>query len=237
MEHMQRALLAIVPAFVALTGCSVSLGDEGSSIQSRQHRTFSAVHFVHVQNVSGPITVVAGNGNTVTVDATLRAGSQRAIDRTHVEFDKHGDSLDVSTRYDNSGWFGDGRGASVDYTIAVPAQTDVDVENVSGPIALRGLLGNVHASQVSGPVGATLGRVDGSRNVNIKAVSGTIALSITRNSSATLTAQSISGGVHAFFPTDEHKGVVGSSIRGRIGNGSGSIDLSTVSGGIDVAAQ
>jgi hypothetical protein len=43
--------------------------------------------------------------------------------------------------------------------------------------------------------------------------------------------------VHAFFPTDEHKGVVGSSIRGRIGNGSGSIDLSTVSGGIDVAAQ
>jgi DUF4097 and DUF4098 domain-containing protein YvlB len=234
---MKRAILALVPAIAGLTGCSVSLGDEGSSIQSHQHRTFSAVHFVRVQNVSGPITVVAANGNTVTVDATLRAGSQSAIERTHVEYDRHGDSLDVSTRYDKSGWFGSSRGAGVDYSISVPSETDVEVENVSGPITIRGVLGNVRASQVSGPVHATLGRIDGSRDVNIKAVSGTISLAIARNSNATLNAQSISGGVHAFFPADEHKGVVGSSIRGRVGSGSGSIDLSTVSGGIDVTPQ
>jgi DUF4097 and DUF4098 domain-containing protein YvlB len=222
---------------MALAGCSVSLGDEGNSIHSRQHRTFAAVHFVRVQNVSGPITISGSNSDTVAVDATLHAGSQDAINRTHVEYDRHGDSLDVSTRYDKSGWFGNSNGAGVDYTISVPAKTDVEVENVSGPITIRGVSGDVRASQVSGPVRAALGRIDGSRDVNIKAVSGMIALSITRNSSATLNAESISGGVHAFFPTDEHKGVVGSSIRGRIGGGSGSIDLSTVSGGIDVTAQ
>lgn len=233
----KRALLSLIPALAVLTGCSAGFGDEGSSIQKHQHRTFPAVHFVRVQNVSGPITVVASKGNTVTVDATLRAGSQGAIDRTHVEYDQHGDSLDVTTRYEKTGWFGDGRGAGVDYSIGVPALTDVEVENVSGPIAIRGVLGSVRASQVSGPVGATLGRITGSRDVNIKAVSGTITVAIARDSSATLNAESISGGVHAFFPTDEHKGVVGSSIRGRIGSGSGSIDLSTVSGAISVTPQ
>ncbi len=234
---MNRLLLGLVPAFVALGGCSVSLGDEGSSIQSHQHRTFSAVHFVRVANVSGPITVVASNGNTVHVDATLRAGSQEAINRTHVEYDQHGDSLDVTTHYENTGWFGGGRGAGVEYSVTVPARTDVEVENVSGPITIRGVLGNVRASQVSGPVRATLGPIAGSRNINLKAVSGPITLTMARNSSATLNAESISGGVHSFFETDEHKGAVGMSIRGRIGNGSGSIDLSTVSGSITVTPQ
>jgi Putative adhesin len=234
---MKRIIPGAVAAFLTLTGCSVSFGDEGSSITSHQHRTFPAVHFVRVQNVSGPITIAASNGNSIVVDATLRAGSQGAIDRTHVDYDEHGDSLDVSTRYDKTGWFGNSRGAGVDYSITVPARTDVEVENVSGPITIRGVAGDVRASQVSGPVHVALGRVDGSREVNIKAVSGTIGVAIARNSSATLHAESISGDVHAFFPTDEHKGVVGSSIRGRIGGGSGSIDLSTVSGAIDVAAQ
>lgn len=231
---MKRAAL-FISAIIALSGCSVSFGDEGSSVHSRQHRTFSGVHFVRVQNVSGPITVNAG-GNTVSVNATLNAGSQSAIDRTHVDFDQHGDSLDVSTRYDKSGLFGNSNGAGVDYAITVPARTDVEVENISGPITIQGVLGDVRASQVSGPVRATLGRIDGSRDVNIKAVSGRIVLSIARDSSATLNAESISGSVRAFFPTDEHKGVVGMSLRGRIGTGSGSIDLSTVSGGIDVTA-
>jgi DUF4097 and DUF4098 domain-containing protein YvlB len=234
---MKRAALMLIAASVALTGCSVSLGDEGNSIHSRQHRTFSGVRYVRVQNVSGPITISGSTANMATVDATLNAGSQRAIDRTHVEFDKHGDSLDITTRYEKSGWFGNSNGAGVDYTITVPAKTDVEVVNVSGPITIRGVSGDVRASQVSGPVTATLGRVDASRDVNIKAVSGRIGVSIAPNSSATLAAESISGDVHAFFPTDQHKGVVGSSIRGRIGQGSGSIDLSTVSGAIDVTAQ
>lgn len=220
-----------------MSGCSVSLGDEGSSIKSQEHRTFTGAHFVRVENVSGPITITAAKGNSITVNATLSAGSQGAIDRTHVSFDRHGDSLDVATRYDRTGWFGDGRGASVAYQIAVPQKTDIDVENVSGSITIHGTAGDVRVSQVSGAVQATLGQINGSRNVNIKAVSGAITVAIARNSSATLNAQSISGGVHAFFPADEHKGMVGSSLRGRLGSGNGSIDLSTVSGAIDVNAQ
>ena len=234
---MKRLLFGLVPAFVALAGCTVTLGDEGSSVQSHEHRTFSAIHFVRVENVSGPITIVATTGNTVKVDATLRAGSQGAINRTQVEYDQHGDSLDVTTHYEHSGWFGGGHGAGVEYALAVPERTDVEVENVSGPITIRGVLGNVRASQVSGPVLASLGPISGSRNVNLKAVSGAITLKMARNSNATLNAQSISGGVQSFFETDEHKGAVGMSISGRIGNGSGSIDLSTVSGGITVTPQ
>jgi hypothetical protein len=222
---------------LALTGCSVSLGEGGSSVHSHQHRTFMGVRYLRVQNVSGPVTINTSHGNAVAVDATLSAGSQGAIDRTHVEYDAHGDSLDVTTHYDRNGWFGNSNGANVDYTVTVPPKTDVEVENISGPIAVTGVLGDVRASQVSGPVRAMLGRIEGSRDVNIKAVSGRIDLSIARNSSATLNAESISGDVRAFFPADEHKGVVGMSIRGRIGSGSGSIDLSTVSGSIDVTSQ
>lgn len=232
---MKQSSLAFV--LIALTGCSVSLGDEGSSVQTREHRTFPAVRLVHVQNVSGPIVVTAAKNGTVTVDATRRAGSQSAIDRTRIAYDRHGDSLDVETRYERAGWFSDSRGATVDYRIAVPPNTNLEIENVSGPITIQGMSADVRASQVSGPVRATLGRVDGSRDVNIKAVSGAITLAIARNSSATLNAESISGKVNAFFPTDEHKGMVGSSLRGRIGSGNGSIDLSTVSGRIDVTSQ
>jgi Putative adhesin len=234
---MKRYTFAFAAALLALTGCSVSLGDEGSSMQSHDRRTFPAVRLVHVQNVTGPIVVVAAKNTAITVDATRRAGSQGAIDRTIISYDRHGDSLDVETRYEKTGWFGDSRGASVDYRIAVPPNTDLEIENVSGPITIQGTSGDVRASQVSGPVRATLGRVDGSRDVNIKAVSGAITLAIARNSSATLNAESISGKVNAFFPTDQHKGMVGSSLRGRIGTGTGSIDLSTVSGPIDINSQ
>lgn len=234
---MNRSSIGLAAALLALTGCSVSLGDEGTSIQAHEHHTFPAVRALHVENVSGPITVMPSKSDTVSVDATRRAGSQGAIDRTRVAYDRHGDSLDVSTHYEKTGWFGDSSGASVAYTIAVPPKTDLEIENVSGPITIRSASGNVRASQVSGPVSATLGRVDAARDVSIKAVSGKISLAIAKDSSATLNAESISGGVHAFFPTDQHKGVVGSSIRGRIGNGGGSIDLSTVSGAIEVSSQ
>lgn len=236
---MKKLALLVTAVIVALPACTaISLGSDRVQEHARQTYPAAAIDALNVANVSGPIEIVASSGADIVVDSTKHGSGRDALARTHVEIQKDGSELRVKTEYDRGGsWFGGNNGASVSYVIHVPARINVDVNNVSGPITLTGMAGDVTASEVSGPVRATLGHVAASRKVKISTVSGPIGVQIAKNSDARVQAKTVSGRIHAFFPADFHKGYVGESLNGQIGAGSGSMTFSTVSGGIEITAQ
>jgi DUF4097 and DUF4098 domain-containing protein YvlB len=234
---MKRSAILCSLALLFTSGCASVSALGGTKIREHVHSSVASagLRTVRIVNVSGPISVSAARGPMATVDATKSANDQGAIDRTHVDVHRNGTDLEVRTTYDEDG--GSHNGASVDYVIRVPAGVSVDVTNVSGSINVAGIAGDIRATAVSGEVTAVAGRVDGDRDVRLRAVSGPLRLQMTANSNVTLSAKSLSGGVHVFFPADIHHGFVGSDLSGRLGSGSASVTLSTISGAISVTQQ
>ena len=234
---MKNAVIAAMLA-VSLSACASTLADSGRDIQEHTHQVAPAaeLHSLQVENVAGSISVTGRPGTTAVIDAIKYAGHQDAIDNTQVVIDRGGGAIDAHTHYVKRGWFGSPL-ASVDYTIAVPPQISVHVSNVSGPITIAGLTGDVEIQQVSGNVRASLGRIGAGRSVHVNTVSGTTTLLVARNSDVTIDVKNVSGGVRGFFAMTSDKGFVGQSVRGHIGNGAATLDVNSVSGEVTIDPQ
>jgi DUF4097 and DUF4098 domain-containing protein YvlB len=111
---------------------------------------------------------------------------------------------------------------------------DVDVNEVSGDVEVMHNGGSATVHSVSGAVDVSMSHMDAEHRATIEAVSGSIRLVIPPNSGAVVTARSISGGFHSDFNIPTHPQTVGTSAGGTIGNGAGSIDVSTISGSIAI---
>jgi DUF4097 and DUF4098 domain-containing protein YvlB len=170
------------------------------------------------------------------IGATKSANDTDAVQRTHIDVTRDGDQLTVHTRYEEgSGWFSRHNGASVAYDISVPARVNIDVNNVSGSVQIRGIAGNIAIREVSGRVEAAVGAVNGSRHVRISSVSGAIDVSMAKNSDVRVEGKTVTGAIQTFFPADVRKGFVGESLNGRVGTGSASMSLEAVSGSITIS--
>ncbi len=226
-------------AALSLAGCIDASTFASHNVEAKLHRSIAAAGATQLSviNVSGSITIIAWDRPSVDISARVYGASQDAVARTHV-VTQGGSEISVKTEYDNNGGiFGNHNGAEVDYTIRAPKTIAVSVTNISGPTTLTGLAGDVDASEISGRLDATLGRVAGTRSIHMNAISGRITVRIDRDSSARVNASTLSGSVNVFFPSDLHQGVVGNSATGRIGKGTASMTLHTVSGPIAVEPE
>lgn len=234
---MRRFLL--IAAAMSLPGCidASSLGSH--NVEVRMHRSMpsAGVTQVAITNVAGAVSVTAWDRAGVDIRALTYGSDQAAVDRTHVVVDRNGSQISVKTQYDRSGFFGNQNGGEVDYTIRVPKNLNVNVTNVSGPITIAGVAGSVEANDVSGRLDANLGSLSGTRTVHMKAISGPITVRIARASNASVEASTISGPVDFFFPSNKHQGYAGTSASGRVGSGSASMTLNTISGPISVQPE
>jgi hypothetical protein len=237
---MKNAGALAIPVVLAVSAC-VGTGYGGDRIHEHTRRTLPAagLRSVRIENVAGPVTIVASNTNQVTIDATKNANDTDAIARTHVDISRDGDEISVHTRYGEEGrnWFSRRNGASVGYDVRLPTNIDVDVANVSGAVTTTGTRGDVRIEEVSGPVRAALGQVTGSRRIRINSVSGSIDVALAKNSDVRVESKTVSGGIRAFFPGDIRKGFVGESLDGRVGAGTASMVLAAVSGGITITPE
>jgi DUF4097 and DUF4098 domain-containing protein YvlB len=169
-----------------------------------------------LSNISGDITVTAGSGDEVAIDAVKRTrGDKSELDRVHIIVDERGGRVDVQTdhgqmeRRDRNNRTDH---VSVDYTIVVPASVSVDLHSISGSVKATGVHGSLRSETISG----NLTIADAPRLEAAKTVSGDVTLTgVTADGD--LSANSISGTVHA-------KGL---KARG--------LDLGSVSGDISVS--
>jgi DUF4097 and DUF4098 domain-containing protein YvlB len=168
-----------------------------------------------LNNISGDITVTAGSGDEVSIEAVKRTrGDRNELARVQITVEERGGRVDVQTDHGQNRRDRNDRGdhVSVDYTVSVPASASVDLHSISGTIKATGIHGPLRSETISGNVVIT----DAPKLEVAKTVSGDVSLTgITTEGD--LTASSVSGNVRA-------KGL---KARG--------IDLGIISGDISVS--
>jgi DUF4097 and DUF4098 domain-containing protein YvlB len=128
-----------------------------------------------LKNISGDITVTAGNGREVVMDITRRsrgrtdADAKLGLEQVKVEVDHRGDRATVETRYpDQQGRQRTPYSVSVTYNVTAPVGTRVSITNISGSVTATGLHGDLSVDVVSGDIEIS----NSTHLVNVKSLSG-----------------------------------------------------------------
>lgn len=182
-------------ALVALCAVSPAAAqDRDRAVQTdRFTKTVSlgAAGELDVSNISGNITITAGEGTVVKIDALKQARSRteqeaaRQLKLVDIRVIERPGLVEVRTEYPRNE-----RSFNVDvsYSITLPASTRVIVKTISGDVLVSRTRGAVRLETISGRINVDTG----SQTVTAKTVSGTIEVSAV-GAEADLTLGAISG--------------------------------------------
>ncbi len=148
-----------------------------------------------ISNIAGDITVTAGSGDDVSIEAVKRTtGDREELARVQILVDERPGRVEVRTEHEQNRRDRNGRSdhVAVDYTVTLPATASVDMHSVSGSLKVTGMRGAIRAESISGDVTAT----DSPKIEVAKSVSGNVTLSGV-STEGDLAAASISGTVSA----------------------------------------
>ncbi len=246
---MRRKRDALWLAFWALCTSALFYGTAQAQDFQRSYR-IAAEGSVRVITISGTIRVQGYDGAEVVVE-----GSKRGRDRDNVEIMDRStqDHVNVGVRYPE----GRGGNASVDFVVRVPRGVRFnfsDISTVSGDVYLSDVVGNIRARSVSGSVEVTnvtgivsadsvsgnvnvyLKKVEGEGDMRFNSVSGNVTVRAPANLSGYVDMKSTIGALTTEFPIEiqEHRYAPGRSARGRLGTGTCSILISSVSGRVSL---
>jgi Putative adhesin len=213
-----------------------------------QSYSLSASGRVEVANVNGDVTISAGDGNEVKVDAVKRGSDARELSDCKIVVDSHPDWIRIETKYPEHSH----NNASVDYTIRIPRSArlgkanlvngNLTIEGITGGIDGSAVNGNVRAREVSAPVelSSVNSNVEVEANstdhgIHLHSVNGRVQLTLPSDSQAEITASTVSGSIRNDFGLAVDKGqYVGSKMKGRLGAGMERVELNTVNGAIEL---
>ena len=248
---MRRGVLSLaVVSSLALGGCG-GVGDWGLNARAtvNESRPLSKDGRFALENTNGRVEVTGWDEARVSIEATKRAASDRALDDLRIEIVGEGDSLSVHTRYPHLRWLG-GAGR-VDYVVRVPRTARVKVENVNGRVEVEGVTaevaastvngsvqvkdaaGAVDASAVNGSVDVALASVDPQGRSHVRTTNGSVRLTLPADANADFEARTVNGGVGCDFDlTNESKSR--RRLEGRIGAGGARFELRAVNGSVNI---
>jgi DUF4097 and DUF4098 domain-containing protein YvlB len=169
--------------------------------KSKEHRTFSGVRELMVDDVTGSIDVTASNGSSVEADIvrTLSAESQDriALARKEVRLDVTQEGglvrlmVNGSFRHGSSGYH-----AAYDFTLRVPRDIRLDLRTVNrSKITVRGTSGDFAISNVNG--GIEMNDIQGSGSVHT--VNGPVKVIFARNPAGAASFKSVNGTLDVSF--------------------------------------
>jgi hypothetical protein len=209
-----------------------------------------------LEGINGNITITGLSGaNSIIIEGERRVGSESTQDA-----EEHLQELEVSVtdmqsyvrvrtiQPDHS----HGRSYVVDYTITLPQELEVVVANVNGIIVIDSASNSVTVANVNGQI--TLDEIFGSTSVQLvngqiqaevtlpadgvigmSTVNGGIGLGIPQNTSAEFAAAVVNGTITISDLILKNPTSTANSLTGTLGDGQGTISLSTVNGTISVS--
>lgn len=219
---------------------------------------------VRIDNVHGNIEVIGWSRASGEVDASVQ-GDPNAI-RVYGTFE-HGDLRVTSTQVDDKADVSVNyvvhvpAGAHVIVTTvsgniivrgvtgavdATSTEGNVDVNGAHGPVSASTMSGNVHATglrgdsnlkTISGNVQAQFDELDGAQAVEAESTAGTVTIVMPANSSAHITAETLTGAIHSCDGDHVNSGAPGSSVDKTTGTGTARVDLHAVSGDITISSH
>jgi hypothetical protein len=206
---------------------------------------------IHIGNVSGDVIVRGYDGDAVVVKG-FKEGPDR--DRLDVEDRSSEGRVEIGARYPRNC----NCDASIRFEVQVPRSIKYDLErissvsgnvevsqvsgrihatSVSGQVRVHDVSGSVSAKSVSGNVDVEIRRLDGANDdMKFSSVSGNVDVRMPSEVDAEVDMSSLSGGISTDFPIEVTKERYGprTNARGRLGNGSRRLQVSSVSGSLSL---
>lgn len=203
---------------------------------------------VSVSNINGSVRVEATEGKTISVESK-QEGSEADRAKTTVEAKQDGDEVTVRVCCGDS--CSSGKIASCNnpvpthFTLKVPRDSSLEVSSVGAEVKVSGVAGSQEVSVVSGDVSlkGTRGQVEVSsvsgdvelapealQDIEVSTVSGDVKLKLPRGAGAQVDYSSVGGRFNG-------RSISLGSTEQRYGNGEHDVDVSTVSGALDVQAE
>ncbi|HSM62423.1 MAG TPA: DUF4097 family beta strand repeat-containing protein [Gillisia sp.] len=203
----------ITPGIIVDHKYKAYLSFEYSAGLSKQ-TTFSVENIngeVEIQSVTGISQVLISGEKIVSSDSYQDAYSH--LKDITVDINELTSKLIVKTTQPD---FSKGRSYSINYVIKVPSQLSISVINVNGKIS----------GQVSVPANGTI-------DINLQ--NGNIDLGLPQSTSAEFFASLLNGSISMQNLTLYNKVETSKTLRGRLGEGQGTVTLKTTNGKISVA--
>jgi len=112
----------------------------------------------------------------------------------------------------------------------------VDASVASGNVQVEEVVGSVSAKSASGDVEVTIARLEGADKMTFSSASGNVSVKLPSDLDAEVDLSSLSGSVKTDFPIEvqERERGPGRFARGRLGQGSRSLKVSSVSGNVSL---
>lgn len=110
----------------------------------------------------------------------------------------------------------------------------IDASTASGRMSVRGAAGTVRANSASGDVDVEMTRLDGNQRMEFSSASGDVNVRLPNNIDADVELSSATGEVRTNFPltVESERYGPGQRARGRLGNGSRRLHISSASGNV-----
>src|SRR5207248_2064314 len=229
--------LLLFPAIFALAtlgGCNT-----GAAASGNFDRSFNVTGPIRLElsNASGDVNITGSSDGKVHVHGEVRASGfgfdnpQKRLDDTiaNPPVEQRGDTIRIGADFSHL------RNVSIAYNIQVPHDTEVDANVASGAQNIRDPRGPVKVHAASGRVYVE-GNPGGQGYWNLKTASGAVQISVPASANFHLSAEAVSGEIRTDIPiVVEEQGK--HSLRARVGNGGGRIEVRTASGEIRVTGS
>ncbi|HWO02051.1 MAG TPA: DUF4097 family beta strand repeat-containing protein [Blastocatellia bacterium] len=205
---------------------------------------------IHISNISGDVRVIGYDGDSIIVNGMKKG---RDSDKVEVEDKSTDGRVDVGVRYPKHC----DCDASIQFEVQVPRSTsyvfdgissvsgDVEISSVSGrvqasavsgDVKVKNVSGAVSASSVSGDVEVFVDRLEAASDMKFSSVSGDVSVNLPSSLDADVELSSLSGSIKTDFPIEVKTEKYGSrtSARGKLGDGSARLKMSSVSGDLSL---
>jgi DUF4097 and DUF4098 domain-containing protein YvlB len=256
---MTRRLLSI--GFIACLALPAAAQNRGDF---RWEKALAAGNEVSIHNINGDIKVTPSTTGRVTVVGTKRGNNRYFDRiKAEVQETSHGIVVcvvqeDADSYCDDRGVHMHGdhdwNNVIMDLEVTIPTNVIVSAGSVSGNVDITGANGDVEAGSVSGDIRLTRlrassvsahtvsGNVDvrvdaftGRGDLSFKSVSGDVTLEVPRGFDADISMSTVSGDMNSDFPVTLGNGRMSHRrIEARIGSGGRRLDVSTVSGSLNL---
>lgn len=244
-----NAAIALCGA-LSLAGCVDGSGFPGVHDTLVETRALDPGGAFTLENVNGRVTVATWSEPRVRIEAEKTASSEARLRDLRVEIDGEGSRVDVRTRMPGGGWLFGGGSSRVEYRITLPEGARVRVGTVNGSVEVAGLAGElrasttngsvevkdaagvVEASTVNGGIRARYRVVDPEGRHSFSTTNGSINVSLGEGGGGRVEARTVNGSIDNDLPLESTSRATRRRLEGRLGKGSGSLQLNTVNGSI-----
>ena len=183
------------------------------------NKTFEAKKNVRIQTVSGDCVVKTGTAGKITVQVKY---SERAEDSFEADMQEKSNSLRLRER-----WHGSSSGGRVEWTVTVPAETEIEFSTASGDFSAEDINIMLDASTASGDISLEKSKGE----FEISTASGDINIS---DANGKFDFSTASGDIKSSQMTGEMEFSTASGDI-KLRNGEGLFELSCASGDIEIS--